>query len=161
EPAWLRFGPQLDAALGSEAPKNWQQLTQNDVQNISLLQMSQVDETATTSNQLVGADPETPIFRAPAHMPARFRLVRPGGDGDNRIAGELTGHVWQQEPYTAASTRIGYNPQSESVGTLTGYGAGSAYEVVLDDTAGTTPSGGRFGVAGDYLYRAWTANMFQ
>ena len=161
EPAWLRFGKLLDSALGTSAPADWTKLTQTDVQNISLLPMSQVDETQTTANQLVGADPQTPIFRAPARMPARFRLVMPGGDGDNQITWELTGHVWQEEPYTDASTKIGYNPTSESVGTLTGYGAASAYDVVLDNTPGTTPSGGRFGVPGDYLYRAWTANIFQ
>jgi hypothetical protein len=161
EPAWLRFGKHLDRALGKQAPLDWTHLTPTDVQNISLLPMSGVDQTATTSNQLVGADPQTPIFRAPARMPARFRLVMPGGDGDNQITWELTGHVWQEEPYADASTRIGYNPMSQSVGTLTGYGAASAYDVVLADTPGTTPSGGRYGVPGDYLYRAWTANMFQ
>src|SRR5581483_4543490 len=156
EPAWLRFGPLLDTALGEQAPKDWTNLSQTDLQNISLLQMSQVDETKTTANALVGAEPQTPIFRAPAHMPARFRLVMPGGDGDNQITWELTGHLWQEEPYAAASTKIGYNPQSVSVGTLTGYGAASAYDVVLDDTPGSAPAGGRFGVPGDYLYRAWT-----
>ena len=76
-------------------------------------------------------------------MQARFRLVMPGGDGDNQITWELTGHLWQEEPYTDASTRIGHNPKSNTIGTLTGYGAASAYDVVLADTAGTTPSGGR------------------
>lgn len=161
EPAWLRFGKGLDYAMGTQAPADWTQLTATDVQNISLLPMSQVDETRTTANQLVIAEPQTPIFRAPAHMPARFRLVMPGGDGDNQITWELTGHVWQEEPYTDHSTRIGHNPTSASGGTLTGYGAASAYDVVLDDTPGSTPAGGRYGVPGDYLYRAWTANMFQ
>ncbi|MDB5904243.1 MAG: copper oxidase, partial [Betaproteobacteria bacterium] len=161
EPAWLRMGKRLDGALGKQAPLDWTRLTQADVQNISLLPMSGVDQTMTTANQLVGADPQTPIFRAPARMPARFRLVMPGGDGDNQITWELTGHVWQEEPYADASTRIGHNPLSQSVGTLTGYGAASAYDVVLADTPGTTASGGRYGVPGDYLYRAWTANMFQ
>jgi hypothetical protein len=131
------------------------------VNNIALLPMTLVNGTATTANQLVHADPETPIFRAPARMPARFRLVMPGGDGDNQITWELTGHLWQEEPYTNNSTKIGYNPKSDTNGSLTGFGVTSAYEVVLDATPGSTPSGGRFGVAGDYMYRAWTANMFQ
>jgi hypothetical protein len=161
EPPWLRFGKMLDRALGTSAPADWTNLSQTDVNNIAALPMTLVNGTATTANQLVRADPETPIFRAPARMPARFRLVMPGGDGDNQITWELTGHLWQEEPYTNDSTRIGYNPKSDTNGSLTGYGVTSAYEVVLDDTPGTTPSGGRFGVAGDYLYRAWTANMFQ
>lgn len=161
EPAWLRFGKGLNAAMGTDAPKDWSKLTQDDVQNISLLPMSLVDETQTTANSLVGAEPQTPIFRAPAHMPARFRLVMPGGDGDNQITWELTGHVWQEEPYTDESRKIGYNPKSVSESSKTGYGAASAYDIVLDDTPGTTPSGGRYGVPGDYLYRGWTANIFQ
>jgi hypothetical protein len=161
EPPWLRFGTMLNRALGSDAPADWKHLTATDVQNISLLNMTQVNETATTANQLTRSEPETPIFRAPAHMPARFRLVMPGGDGDNQITFELTGHVWQEEPYTNDSTKIGYNPKSLSYGSLTGYGVTSAYDIVLDTWHGTTPSGGRYGVAGDYLYRAWTANMFQ
>jgi hypothetical protein len=161
EPPWLRFGSMLDRALGSDKPADWTHLTAADIENISLLNMTQVNETATTANQLTRSEPETPIFRAPAHMPARFRLVMPGGDGDNQITFELTGHVWQEEPYTSGSTKIGYNPKSQSYGSLTGYGVASAYDIVLDTTPGTTPAGGRFGVAGDYLYRAWTANMFQ
>lgn len=161
EPAWLRFGKHLDGALGKDAPADWTQLTQADLQNIALLPMSTVEELPTTSNQLVAADPQTPILRAPAHMPARFRLLMPGGVGDNQMTWELTGHLWQEEPYTDASTRMGHNPTSQSVGTLTGFGPTSAYDVVLADTPGSTPAGGRFGVAGDYLYRAWTANIFQ
>jgi hypothetical protein len=164
EPAWLRFGNQLNRAItavGQTPPKDWTNLTAADVSTIALLNMTQVNETATTANQLTRSEPETPIFRAPAHMPARFRLVMPGGDGDNQITFELTGHVWQEEPYTNDSTKIGYNPKSLSYGSLTGYGVTSAYDIVLDKTPGTTPSGGRAGVPGDYLYRAWTANMFQ
>lgn len=161
EPAWLRFGNELDGPMGSDAPKDWRNLTQSDLTNISLLPMSQVDETRTTANLLVGAEPQTPILRAPAGMPARVRLLMPGGDGDNQITWELTGHLWQEEPFTANSTRIGHNPKSAIATTLTGYGAASVYDVILDETPGSTPSGGRFRVPGDYLYRGWTANMFQ
>lgn len=162
EPPWLRFGKMLDNALGpKKKPADWTSLTQTDVNNIAALPMTLVNGTGTTANALVRAEPETPIFRAPARMPARFRLVMPGGDGDNQITWELTGHLWQEEPYMNNSTKIGYNPKSVTNGSLTGYGVTSAFEVVLDDTPGTTPSGGRFGVPGDYMYRAWTANMFQ
>ena len=161
EPPWLRFGKMLTSALGTKAPADWTNLTQQNVNDIAALPMTLINGTATTANHLVRAEPETPIFRAPARMPARFRLVMPGGDGDNQITWELTGHLWQEEPYTNDSTKIGYNPKSDTNGSLTGFGVTSAYEVVLDDTPGTTPSGGRFGVAGDYMYRAWTANMFQ
>lgn len=161
EPAWLRFGKLLDGPLGQERPQDWTRLSKADVQNISYLSMSNVDGTPTTANELVGADPQTPVFRAPARMPVRFRLLMPGGDGDNQITWELTGHVWQESPYRDGSTRIGHNPQSPSVGTLTGFGPTSAYDIVLADTPGSAPAGGRFGVPGDYLYRAWTANIFQ
>jgi hypothetical protein len=161
EPSWLRFGKALDEPMGLLKPGDWRKLSKGDLLNISQLSMTNVDTTPTTANALVGADPQTPVFRAPAHMPARFRLLMPGGDGDNQITWELTGHVWQESPYQARSTRIGYNPASPSAGTLTGFGPTSAYDIVLDDTPGSAPAGGRFGVAGDYLYRAWTANIFQ
>jgi manganese oxidase len=163
EPFFYRFGTLLGPALGFSAPANWSSLGVGDIGNISNLQMTSVDTTLSTANRLVGGDPVTPILRAPAGMPVRIRLLSPGGIGDNQQVFELTGHVWQDTPYTAGSAKIGFNPQSNWTGTTPGLGPTTTYEVVLDDAPDGRggAAGGRFHVPGDYLYRSWTANQFQ
>jgi hypothetical protein len=163
EPAFLRFGRLLDTALGSSRPQDWSNLSAADLKNVMGVSFNLVDTTRTATNALAGGDPQTPVFSAPAGMPTRFRLLAPGGIGDNQETFELAGHVWQKEPYTHGSTRIGLNPASEWTGTQTGYGPPAAYDVVLEDApAGQGgAAGGRFRVPGDYLYRSWVAAMFQ
>ena len=115
-----------------------------------------------TANQLVAGDPQTPILRAPAGMPVRIHTLSPGGIGDNQQSFELTGHVWQETPYTNDSTKIGYNSKSYFSGLITGLGPTAGYPLVLENTpdGGGTPAGGKFRIAGDYLYRSWMANQF-
>ncbi|HJZ74248.1 MAG TPA: hypothetical protein VKE51_21065 [Vicinamibacterales bacterium] len=163
EPFFYRFGANLADSLGLITPNDWTNLSPGDLSNVANLQMSSVDTTLSTANQLVGGDPVTPILRAPAGMPVRIRLLSPGGIGDNQQVFELTGHVWQEAPYTAGSTRIGFSPTSNWTGTTPGFGPTTTYEVVLEDAPNGTggAAGGRFHVPGDYLYRSWTANQFQ
>ncbi|HKR66980.1 MAG TPA: copper oxidase [Thermoanaerobaculia bacterium] len=165
EPAFFRFGALVDPALGISAPTDWSNLSASDVQNVANVATTGFDTTQTTANKLVGGDPVTPILRAPAGMPVRIHLLSPGGIGDNQQVFELTGHVWQETPFTNASTKIGFNPQSMWTGTTSGYGPTSSYPIVLQppptrDGSGSG-AGGRFGIPGDYLYRSWTANQFQ
>jgi len=145
----------MNQALGTNAPKDWTNLSGNDLTNIGLLPWTAIDTSAAVSNQLVEADPLTPVFRAPAGMQVQYRLLDPGGIGDNQQVFELTGHVWQHEPYKNNSTEIGVNPRSMWTGTTPAYGTTSHYNILLGQ------AGGRFKVSGDYLYRSWTANQFQ
>jgi hypothetical protein len=163
EPFFYRFGADLEGPLGLLAPNDWKNLSGTDLGNVANLQMTTVDTTQSTSNRLVGGDPVTPILRAPAGMPVRIRLLSPGGIGDNQQVFELTGHVWQEAPFTAGSTKIGFSPTSNWTGTTPGFGPTTTYEVVLEDAPNGQggAAGGRFRVPGDYLYRSWTANQFQ
>jgi hypothetical protein len=136
-------------------PADWGNLSPGDLGVLAGFPFTALDTTRGLSNTLVAGDPQTPIFRAPAGMPVRFRLVDPGGIGDNQQVFELTGHVWQEEPYTQSSTVIGHNPLSQWRGTTDAYGPTSHYNVVLDS------AGGANRVPGDYLYRSWTANQYQ
>ena len=159
EPFFYRFGSRLDGGLWVPVPTNppadWTNLSPTDLSNITNLSGTGTDTRLSVSNELVGGDPQTPVFRAPAGMPVRFRLLDPGGIGDNQQVFELTGHVWPEEPYTQNSTAIGHNPKSNWTGTTPAYGTTSHYDVVI------AHAGGARSVAGDYLYRSWTANQFQ
>jgi hypothetical protein len=157
EAAVGRYGAMLNDALGTAAPVppySWTNLSFADLRSISNVQWSSIDTTQMTANQLVGGDPQTPILRAPAGMPVRIHTLSPGGIGDNQQSFELTGHVWQETPYTTDSTVIGDNPKSMWWSLITGLGPTATYPIVLDQ------AGGKFRVAGDYLYRSWMANQF-
>ncbi len=95
------------------------------------------------------ADPETPVFVAPAGMPTRFRLVIPSTVTSNAIIAPpvfvVHGHNWQEEPYTHGSTRIGDNRLSESFGAIQG-GPNQKFDLLFDSAGGSDQ------VAGDYLY---------
>jgi hypothetical protein len=99
EPFAYRFGTFMNNAMGSVAPAKWGDLSETDLTNIGNFQFSSIDTTLAASDTLVGADPQTPVFRAPGGIPVRFRLVDPGGIGDNQQVFELTGHVWEEEPF--------------------------------------------------------------
>ncbi|PYQ28028.1 MAG: copper oxidase [Acidobacteria bacterium] len=162
EAAVGRYGALLNGALGLAAPPNWTNLSLADLKSASNVLWSSVDTTKMTANQLVAGDPQTPILRAPAGMPVRIHTLSPGGIGDNQQSFELTGHVWQETPYTNDSTKIGYNSKSYFSGLITGLGPTAGYPLVLENTpdGGGTPAGGKFRIAGDYLYRSWMANQF-
>ncbi|MCH9650520.1 MAG: copper oxidase [Deltaproteobacteria bacterium] len=100
-------------------------------------------------NSFVGGpnpDPLTPVFTAGAGVPARFRVVHPGGHTQSHVF-NVHGHVWEFNPYTANSTQIGDNPTSERVGARFGHGPTNHFDAVINRGAGgPTP------VKGDYLY---------
>ena len=99
------------------------------------------------ANSTVGGDPETPLFTAKVGAPTRFRVVHPGGHGQNHTF-SVHGHTWQELPFTAASTRLGDNPLSEEKGFRDGLGPTGHWNMLLENGAG-----GLFGVPGDYMYR--------
>ncbi|MGJ5181213.1 multicopper oxidase domain-containing protein [Bradyrhizobium oligotrophicum] len=157
EPAIYRYGELLTTypnAL-SATVSNWSSLTSSDLGTLGGVNWANVDTSRYIANALAGGDPQTPIFRAPAGMPARFRLLHAGGNGDNQQVFELSGHAWQAEPYIKNSTAIGDNKTSPMIGVVSGYGVTSHFDVVIP------LSGGAGKVPGDYVYRSWTADQFQ
>jgi hypothetical protein len=101
------------------------------------------------SDSLVNADPQTPVFPAPAGRPVRFRLAQVSGTGDAENL-TLHGHVWQEEPFQHGSTVLGDNPLSEWFGT-TPHGPENNANLLIRQ------AGGPFHVPGDYLYRSFFA----
>ena len=67
----------------------------------------------------------------------------------------LHGHIWEEEPYTLNSTRIGANPLSEWKGVYYGVGAQSHFDFLPKNGAG-----GKFRIRGDYLYRTFNSFGF-
>ncbi|MFP3939608.1 MAG: copper oxidase [Thermoanaerobaculia bacterium] len=126
EPVWFRMGFAPETSL--ETTRNF-------------------DFTKALSNDLVGGDPETPVFTTKVGTPTRLRLTHPAGHGQMSVF-ELHGHIWQELPYVDGSSRLGSNPLSEWKGSLPYHGASNHYDVLLEHGAG-----GAFGVTGDYLYR--------
>src|SRR6185436_17880025 len=79
----------------------------------------------------------------------RLRVAHPSGHTQAHVF-ELHGHPWQEEPYTANSRVIGYNPNSELVGSRSGMGPTDHADLVLLDGPG-----GRHDITGDYFYRSY------
>ncbi len=157
EPAIYRYGELLETYPNAltAAVKDWSNLTAANLGTLGSVNWADVDTSKYIANVLVGGEPQTPIFRAPAGMPVRFRLLHAGGNGDNQQVFELSGHVWQAEPYLNNSTVIGDNKASPMLGVTSGYGVSSHFDVVIPSAGGTAK------VAGDYIYRTWTADQFQ
>ena len=95
------------------------------------------------------ADPQTPVFVAPAGVPTRFRLVVPSTTTSNGIIPPpvfiVHGHNWQEEPYTNGGTQIGDNRLSEHVGSVEA-GPNQKFDLLF------ASAGGSDKVPGDYLY---------
>jgi hypothetical protein len=106
------------------------------------------------ANVKVGEDPQTPVFRIGRGAPIRFRLLQPGGHSRN-IVFDLHGHVWDKEPYLKSSTLIGRNSFSMWEGARFGIGPTNHFDAVMRNAAG-----GRFSIAGDYLFRDHSAVGF-
>ncbi|HLK68997.1 MAG TPA: hypothetical protein VKU19_36445 [Bryobacteraceae bacterium] len=103
-----------------------------------------VDYTNGFSNSVVGnTDPQTPVLWAPANVPVRLRVSRPGQDDD--LVFTVHGHLWQEEPYTNASRAMGPNPYSNWLGTQQ-MGANDKFDLLIGK------AGGSFEVPGDYMY---------
>jgi manganese oxidase len=99
------------------------------------------------------SEPQTPILKAKAGDPVRFRLVHTGGQ--TYWAWNLQGHSWQRSPYQNRSAVLAHNPISEQTGSVGPMGPYDQADVLIDH------AGGRFGVSGDYLYRVDTAGQAQ
>jgi plastocyanin len=104
------------------------------------------------TDELVQADPQTPVFAAGRGIPVRMRMFHPAGSNEQVIS--LHGHFWQEEPYSDNSARIGHNPLSQAFGARDTFGANASFDMVLNH------AGGVFGVPGDYLFRTFIGNDF-
>jgi hypothetical protein len=101
-------------------------------------------------------DPKTPVFVAAAGTPVRFRLLLPSTVTSNAIRPPpvfmVHGHPWQEEPYINDSTKLGFNPLSETQGAQQG-GVGQKFDLLFPS------AGGQNKVPGYYLYTTYqTAN---
>jgi hypothetical protein len=110
--------------------------------------ISTTDFSCMTSNQLVGADPQTPIFNATAGDKVRFRLLHTFGTGTSQVF-SLHGHAWQRNPYQNNSTQLGDNKLSQWLGSRDNYGSTDHADILL------SKAGGEGGRPGDYLYTAF------
>ncbi len=134
EPLWFRMG--VDPRLSGE-------------------EMRDYDFTQVLSNNMVGGDPQTPIFVAQAGEAIRLRVLQPAGHARNHVFA-LHGHIWPRYPYTSActstpclgSTMIGNNPLTYWVGSQDGHGPTDHWDFIPEHGAG-----GAFGIPGDYLFR--------
>ena len=102
-----------------------------------------------TANALVGGDPQTPIYTAPAGSEVRFHMLHPAGapGADGEVLA-IDGHVFQEEPYQNEGRTIAPNPLSQWFGARGGHGARDRFEAVI------ASAGGEQKVPGDYLYRS-------
>jgi manganese oxidase len=147
EPLWFRLGITPDTASGD--------MTNN------------TDIHRVYANELVGGDPQTPVFTAQAGEPVRIRLLEPGGHARAHVF-TVHGHAWQREPYLNDSDRLNYGPPPDDptvlnkepngispghnnmswwVGAQEGMTAQNHFDLLLPH------AGGRFGVTGDYLFQ--------
>jgi hypothetical protein len=106
------------------------------------------------SNQLVLADPQTPVFAAAAGEPVRIRMLHPAGLDEQVLT--LHGHNWQEEPFLTGSqsTVIGFNKFSQSLGSRDAFGPNISWDLVIDQ------AGGRAKTKGDYLFRTFIGTDF-
>ncbi len=134
EPLWFRMG--VDPRMSGE-------------------EMRDYDFTQVLSNNMVGGDPQTPIFVAQAGEAIRLRVLQPAGHARNHVFA-LHGHIWPRYPYTSSctstpclgSTMIGNNPLTYWVGSQDGHGPTDHWDFIPEHGAG-----GAFGIPGDYLFR--------
>jgi hypothetical protein len=108
--------------------------------------------TRVLADELVLADPQTPVFAASSMMPVRMRVFHPAGN--NEEVWTLHGHVWQEEPYSNGSTEMGSNQFSQWTGSRDTFGANASFDMLLEH------AGGNAGVTGDYLYRTFIGTDF-
>jgi len=110
--------------------------------------ISTTDFSCMTSDQLVNADPQTPIFTADAGSKVRFRLFHTFGTGTSQVF-SLHGHNWQRNPYLNNSTLLGDQKLSQWLGSRDNYGSTDHADILL------SKAGGEGGRPGDYLYTAF------
>ena len=134
EPIWARLGLKSPAA-------ELEQANNRDFANVF--------------SSVAHGDPETPIFRAQAGMPVRFRVVHPAGH-PRQHAFALFGHDWQIQSWEcdSDSTVMGWNQYGANrVGTISGIGPTKHHNIL-------TTAGGDFHILGDYMYRSQESFQF-
>ena len=109
---------------------------------------------AAVANNLIFADPATPIFAAGKGEKVRIRLIKPGGPG-NPETFILDGHIWQEEPYQDSSRVLGYNPNSQWLGSRPQVAALNNFDLLIES------AGGKSAKAGDYLYYPFFSAPFE
>jgi hypothetical protein len=109
---------------------------------------STTDFSCMTSNQLVNADPQTPIFTAMGGDKVRFRMFHTFGTGTSQVF-SLHGHNWQRNPYLNNSTQLGDQKLSQWLGSRDNYGSSDHADIMIRS------AGGERAVPGDYLYTAF------
>jgi len=106
------------------------------------------DFSCMTSNQLVNANPQTPIYNAIPGERVRFRLLHSFGTGTSQVF-SLHGHNWQRNPYSNNSLQLGDQKLSQWLGSRDNYGSTDHADLLI------SKAGGEFAQAGDYLYTAF------
>jgi FtsP/CotA-like multicopper oxidase with cupredoxin domain len=140
-----------DLVTGKNAINYGSEPTSSRFGGASLNSLSNVDQVYT--DDLVEQGPDTPVFAAELGKPVRFRLVQNAGNGDHIFV--VHGHSWPERPYGDDSTLITTAGVSAGRGARMGVGPSTHYDIVIDQ------AGGKDGVPGDYLYRAFDATGTQ
>jgi len=93
EPMWYRWSILPQAAFGNagSGPNTYGGI---------------FDQHRSFANELVGAEPETPVFYANHDQPFRMRVTNPYGTSRGTTF-SLHGHVWQRDPYVCAGSKDG------------------------------------------------------
>ncbi|HEX8474951.1 MAG TPA: Ig-like domain-containing protein, partial [Pyrinomonadaceae bacterium] len=152
EPLWKRMGFEPNAHLEDTREVDFTNaLSNKQVSGFSNdVYADKLGSTTTKTNN----DPKTPVFTATAGTPVRFRVLMPAGHARNNVF-QLHGHIWEEEPYTENSSKLGSNPLSEWKGSQFGIGPSSHFDMLLKNGAG-----GMFKVTGDYLFRTMQSFQF-
>jgi hypothetical protein len=138
EPLWARLG------VLSETP--WVQMRSIDQTNV----LSSLANLAGCGGLPCG-DPETPILEVEAGTRVMVRLAQAAGQVAEPNSFTISGHLWQQQPWTGNSGSCGENPTSRWIGTQGNITSGTHDNMLL-------MAGGPARASGDYIYRA--ANNF-
>jgi hypothetical protein len=146
EPTWYRYGNLDTGAFASNGDNDCA------ISNALL----------STGGSIFNFDPQTPIFKAIAGTPFRFRLPHPPGTGTAQVF-TLNGHVWARNPYINGSTEIGDNRASQWIGSRDSHGATDHFDLVVDKSKSydgkeiPNGAGGVDRIPGDYLYTVFLA----
>jgi manganese oxidase len=149
EPMWTRLQYFPSTALTTTRTFNFT----NALNNVQVAGIPLIPTAGFGTPQFAG-DPVTPIFKATAGTPVRFRALMSNGHQRNNIF-VVHGHAWQEEPFANNSTVIGSNPFSEVKGAEMGVGPSFHFNAIPLNGAG-----GKFKVKGDYLFRTFQSFQF-
>jgi hypothetical protein len=138
------FSDNLRISGGNASAVNYR----TEPQGFRYLPFTTTDFSCMTSDQLVKADPQTPIFNAEPGDKVRFRMLHTFGTGTSQVF-SLHGHSWQRNPYINNSTQLGDQKLSQWLGSRDNYGSTDHADILINK------AGGEGGRPGDYLYTAF------